>query len=192
MTVLYFPYLIFGLALLLVLLERLLTRSRVLKTWIFFFHSWQGFLQVFLDRPTDWEVLPTSCEGRHQGVSSFFCKWAKTYFWLLTRTTSPGTLFTVGKADWLVNREKRLKDIKKWQTSCARRCNDNNLDNDLDDQSEAISDNNWQSWQYFKSLSNLCQISKTLFTHWLFNMDPRDACASKNGFHLIFSGFAWL
>ena len=31
-TVLYFPYLIFGLALLLVLLERLLTRSRVLKT----------------------------------------------------------------------------------------------------------------------------------------------------------------
>ena len=33
MTVLYFPYLIFGLALLLVLLERLLTRSRVLKTW---------------------------------------------------------------------------------------------------------------------------------------------------------------
>ena len=37
MTVLYFPYLIFGLALLLVLLERLLTRSRVLKTCFFSF-----------------------------------------------------------------------------------------------------------------------------------------------------------
>ena len=103
-----------------------------------FFLVWQGFLQVFLDRPTDWEVLPTSREGRHQGVSSFLCQWANlflvvnncsllstpptheqiynqedfglsyrhlsNYFWLLTRTTSLGTLFTAGKADLLVNR----------------------------------------------------------------------------------------
>ena len=104
MTVLYFPYLIFGLALLLVLLERLLTRSRILKTWNIFFLSDKVSFRFFWTGQRIEKFYQLLVKDAIKVWVLFFCKWAKTYFWLLTRTTSPGTLFTVGKAGWLVNR----------------------------------------------------------------------------------------
>ena len=113
MTVLYFPYLIFGLALLLVLLERLLTRSRVLKTWFV----------SFLPDKISFRFFWTG-----QRIEKFYQLLVKDAIkvWVLSLQVSKNLFLVVDQDDvtWdtLYSRESRLA------------CEQNSKDNDLDDQ----------------------------------------------------------
>ena len=74
------------------------------------FLVWFSSLQVLLDGTKDWKILPTSCQGRHQGFTVEFFKMQQHRF---LRTMSLGTLFIAEKADWPASRWEQM--YKCWQ-----------------------------------------------------------------------------
>ena len=91
--------------------------------------------------------------------------------------------------------KKKCQNAKKWHTRCARLCNDYNLDNNhyintLWTHSEYTLNTLWTYsehtlnilWRYAQDSTKSQKI-----THWLSNMDPRDASVSKNNTTLFYS-----